>query len=77
MGRKKPKRGVLPKHATSIMRSWLFQHIVVRMLCPFSHVKEITRSDDYNPLVLDLLKVPKANLLYDTIIVSYNPILCA
>lgn len=26
---KKPKRGVLPKHATSIMRSWLFQHIVV------------------------------------------------
>ncbi|ODM94948.1 Homeobox protein PKNOX2 [Orchesella cincta] len=27
-GRKKPKRGVLPKHATSIMRSWLFQHIV-------------------------------------------------
>ena len=32
MGRKKPKRGVLPKHATSIMRSWLFQHIVVRMV---------------------------------------------
>jgi hypothetical protein len=29
-GRKKPKRGVLPKHATSTMRSWLFQHIVVR-----------------------------------------------
>ncbi|CAG7722354.1 unnamed protein product [Allacma fusca] len=28
LGRKKPKRGVLPKHATSIMRSWLFQHIV-------------------------------------------------
>lgn len=26
---KKPKRGVLPKHATSIMRSWLFQHLVV------------------------------------------------
>ncbi|XP_059481803.1 homeobox protein PKNOX1-like isoform X2 [Neocloeon triangulifer] len=25
---KKPKRGVLPKHATSIMRSWLFQHLV-------------------------------------------------
>lgn len=29
LGRKKPKRGVLPKHATSIMRSWLFAHIVV------------------------------------------------
>lgn len=26
---KKQKRGVLPKHATSIMRSWLFQHLVV------------------------------------------------
>ncbi|XP_026281880.1 homeobox protein PKNOX2 isoform X2 [Frankliniella occidentalis] len=25
---KKQKRGVLPKHATSIMRSWLFQHLV-------------------------------------------------
>lgn len=23
------KRGILPKQATSIMRSWLFQHIVV------------------------------------------------
>lgn len=23
------KRGVLPKHATSIMRTWLFQHLVV------------------------------------------------
>lgn len=28
VGKKKQKRGVLPKHATSIMRSWLFQHIV-------------------------------------------------
>uniref|UniRef100_T1IS95 Homeobox domain-containing protein n=1 Tax=Strigamia maritima TaxID=126957 RepID=T1IS95_STRMM len=28
MGKKKQKRGILPKHATSIMRSWLFQHIV-------------------------------------------------
>lgn len=26
--RKKQKRGVLPKQATSIMRSWLFQHLV-------------------------------------------------
>ncbi|XP_058805911.1 homeobox protein Meis1-like isoform X2 [Phymastichus coffea] len=24
----KPKRGVLPKHATNIMRAWLFQHLV-------------------------------------------------
>ncbi|UYV71490.1 hypothetical protein LAZ67_8003487 [Cordylochernes scorpioides] len=28
LGKKKQKRGILPKHATSIMRSWLFQHIV-------------------------------------------------
>lgn len=27
--KKQQKRGVLPKQATSIMRSWLFQHIVV------------------------------------------------
>ncbi|XP_057400848.1 homeobox protein PKNOX1 isoform X3 [Balaenoptera acutorostrata] len=26
-GSSKNKRGVLPKHATSVMRSWLFQHI--------------------------------------------------
>ncbi|XP_036419299.1 homeobox protein PKNOX1 [Colossoma macropomum] len=26
-GSSKSKRGILPKHATSIMRSWLFQHI--------------------------------------------------
>lgn len=25
----KNKRGVLPKHATNVMRSWLFQHIGV------------------------------------------------
>lgn len=30
VGSKKQKRGVLPKHATSVMRSWLFQHLVVR-----------------------------------------------
>lgn len=29
IGSKKQKRGVLPKHATSVMRSWLFQHLVV------------------------------------------------
>ncbi|KAJ8980379.1 hypothetical protein NQ317_009373 [Molorchus minor] len=27
-GGRKQKRGVLPKHATSVMRSWLFQHLV-------------------------------------------------
>lgn len=27
-GGKRQKRGVLPKHATSVMRSWLFQHLV-------------------------------------------------
>lgn len=26
---RKQKRGVLPKQATSVMRSWLFQHLVV------------------------------------------------
>ncbi|KAG8258899.1 Homeobox protein pknox2 [Homalodisca vitripennis] len=31
--RKKQKRGVLPKQATSIMRSWLFQHLVVNIFC--------------------------------------------
>ncbi|CAG0881488.1 unnamed protein product [Darwinula stevensoni] len=30
-GRKKAKRGILPKHATTILKSWLFQHIVVSM----------------------------------------------
>lgn len=29
---RKQKRGVLPKHATSVMRSWLFQHLVVIFL---------------------------------------------
>lgn len=28
-GSSKNKRGVLPKHATNVMRSWLFQHIGV------------------------------------------------
>jgi len=27
---RKLKRGVLPKRATQIMKSWLFQHIAVR-----------------------------------------------
>lgn len=30
--RRKQKRGVLPKYATSIMRSWLFQHLVVGLI---------------------------------------------
>jgi hypothetical protein len=29
------KRGVLPKHATSIMRTWLFQHLVVSI---YTHI---------------------------------------
>lgn len=28
-GSKRQKRGILPKHATSVMRAWLFQHLVV------------------------------------------------
>lgn len=35
--KKKQKRGVLPKQATSIMRSWLFQHIVVSIVCLVSY----------------------------------------
>lgn len=31
---RKQKRGVLPKHATSVMRSWLFQHLVVNYSLP-------------------------------------------
>lgn len=27
---RRQKRGVLPKQATSVMRAWLFQHLVVR-----------------------------------------------
>ncbi len=27
--KRKTKRGVLPKQATQVMKSWLFQHIVV------------------------------------------------
>lgn len=30
--KKSQKRGILPKQATSIMRSWLFQHIVVSFI---------------------------------------------
>ncbi|KAK2089868.1 hypothetical protein P7K49_032534 [Saguinus oedipus] len=33
-GSSKNKRGVLPKHATNVMRSWLFQHIGVRTAVP-------------------------------------------
>lgn len=32
LGKKKSKRGVLPKHATQVMKSWLFQHIVVSIV---------------------------------------------
>lgn len=28
--KRQQKRGILPKHATSVMRSWLFQHLIVR-----------------------------------------------
>lgn len=38
LGKKKSKRGVLPKHATQVMKSWLFQHIVVS-ICLFSLIK--------------------------------------
>lgn len=31
-GSKRQKRGILPKQATSVMRAWLFQHLVVSLL---------------------------------------------
>jgi hypothetical protein len=31
-GSKRQKRGILPKHATSVMRAWLFQHLVVSVI---------------------------------------------
>lgn len=34
-GSKRQKRGILPKHATSVMRAWLFQHLVVGFI--FNH----------------------------------------
>lgn len=29
--KRQQKRGILPKQATSVMRSWLFQHLIVRI----------------------------------------------
>jgi hypothetical protein len=29
--KRQQKRGILPKHATSVMRSWLFQHLIVKI----------------------------------------------
>lgn len=29
--KRQQKRGILPKHATGVMRSWLFQHLIVRI----------------------------------------------
>jgi hypothetical protein len=34
---KRQKRGILPKHATSVMRAWLFQHLVV--IISINHIK--------------------------------------
>lgn len=31
-GSKRQKRGILPKQATSVMRAWLFQHLVVNYI---------------------------------------------
>lgn len=37
-GSKRQKRGILPKQATSVMRAWLFQHLVVsNLVVPYSH----------------------------------------
>lgn len=47
-GSSKNKRGVLPKHATNVMRSWLFQHIGVRTECD-------QESKDYHVTLCGLL----------------------
>ena len=38
---KKSKRGILPKQATNIMKQWLFQHIVVSVICFFIYFELI------------------------------------
>jgi len=48
---RKLKRGVLPKRATQIMKSWLFQHIAV---C-FKHVSQFIRNKHFSvTLPLDI-----------------------
>lgn len=37
-GSKRQKRGILPKQATSVMRAWLFQHLVVSIFCENQNV---------------------------------------
>jgi len=41
---RKLKRGVLPKRATQIMKSWLFQHIAV---C-FTHISQFIRNRHFS-----------------------------
>lgn len=48
-GGKKQKRGVLPKQATSVMRSWLFQHLVVCRIVLFSLIVTIYVSTLQHP----------------------------
>lgn len=41
-GSKRQKRGILPKQATSVMRAWLFQHLVVSSYSAISIVSTIS-----------------------------------
>lgn len=41
-GSKRQKRGILPKQATSVMRAWLFQHLVVRSYSAILFVRQYT-----------------------------------
>lgn len=47
--KRKTKRGILPKTATKIMRSWLFQNIVVCILIPFDRLFTFT----FKPPIID------------------------
>lgn len=44
------KRGVLPKQATSIMRTWLFEHLVVSITFQFYRITALSLSYTYTLL---------------------------
>lgn len=55
-GSKRQKRGILPKQATSVMRAWLFQHLVVSSykanLIVRRFISSIHSFDDLKPLCI-------------------------
>lgn len=49
------KRGILPKHATSVMRSWLFQHIVVSPVPAVNHLQSKEAAQNMGSLMRQIL----------------------